>query len=140
MTKDRIRMLPRNGPWLAILLLGLAVACPARAEDSAERQPADGVAFFEAKIRPVLVEKCYSCHSQGAEELQGGLLLDSREGVLEGGDSGPAVVPGNPAESLLLQALKYEAYEMPPDGAVAGGGHRGLRALDRDGDARSAHG
>ncbi|MCA9086517.1 MAG: DUF1549 domain-containing protein, partial [Planctomycetaceae bacterium] len=72
--------------------------------------------FFEAKIRPVLVEKCYSCHSDQAGEVQGGLLLDSREGVRRGGDSGAAVVPGNLSASLLISAIRYSNDDlmMPP--------------------------
>src|SRR6476646_9832151 len=53
----------------------------------------DGVAFFEQKIRPVLVKECYSCHSADAKKLKGGLRLDSKAGLLAGGDSGPALVP-----------------------------------------------
>lgn len=71
--------------------------------------------FFEKKIRPVLVRECYGCHSAEAEKLQGGLFLDSRAGLLEGGDSGAAVVPGKPDESLLIEALRHESFEMPPD-------------------------
>ena len=74
--------------------------------------------FFETRIRPVLVEHCYECHSTGSDELQAGLLLDSRDGLLAGGDSGPAAVPGKPADSLLLEALRYESFEMPPDGKL----------------------
>jgi hypothetical protein len=74
--------------------------------------------FFETKIRPVLVEHCYECHSSEAELLQGGLLLDSREGLLAGGDSGPAITLEAPAASLLLEALRYESFEMPPDGKL----------------------
>ncbi|MCA9010185.1 MAG: DUF1549 domain-containing protein, partial [Planctomycetaceae bacterium] len=71
--------------------------------------------FFESRIRPVLVQHCYSCHSAGAKEVKGGLYLDSRQGLLLGGDSGPALVPGQAAESLLLAALRYDGLEMPPD-------------------------
>ena len=93
------------------------VAAHAIGGETAENTAA-GLAFFETRIRPVLVEKCYSCHSSQAEELQAGLFLDSREGLLRGGDSGPAVVAGRPRESLLIQALNYEAYEMPPSGKL----------------------
>jgi hypothetical protein len=74
----------------------------------------DGIAFFESKIRPVLIKECYSCHSSEAKRLKGGLRLDSRAGVLKGGDSGPALVPGKPDESRLLEALRYDGIEMPP--------------------------
>ncbi|MEY2411213.1 MAG: hypothetical protein QOF48_3883 [Verrucomicrobiota bacterium] len=72
--------------------------------------------FFESKIRPVLVENCYKCHSAGAEKLKGGLLLDTRDGVLKGGDTGPAVVPGNTEKSLLITAVRYKDkdLQMPP--------------------------
>ncbi|MEX2215813.1 MAG: PSD1 and planctomycete cytochrome C domain-containing protein [Phycisphaeraceae bacterium] len=75
--------------------------------------------FFEQKIRPVLVEHCYSCHSADAQankKLKGGLLLDTREGSLRGGDSGRAVVPGEAGKSLLLKAMKYSDpdLQMPP--------------------------
>jgi hypothetical protein len=75
-----------------------------------------GVDFFEKKVRPVLVERCFECHSGQAKKLKGGLLLDSRAGLLKGGDSGPAVVPGNAAKSLLLKAVRWEDKDlkMPP--------------------------
>ncbi|MCG6158404.1 DUF1549 domain-containing protein [Rubinisphaera margarita] len=77
------------------------------------------VEFFEKKIRPVLVKHCYECHSAEADAVKGGLLLDSREGLLTGGDSGPSLVPGKPAESMLIESLKYESYEMPPSGKLS---------------------
>ncbi len=75
-----------------------------------------GVEFFEKKIRPVLAEHCYKCHS--ARKHRGGLALDSRDGVRKGGDSGPAVVPGKPAASLLLKAIRHVDLKMPPDGKL----------------------
>ncbi len=72
-------------------------------------------AFFENRIRPVLVRHCYSCHSKDAEEVGGNLLLDDRESLLRGGQSGAAVVAGKPEASLLVDALRYETLEMPPD-------------------------
>jgi hypothetical protein len=71
--------------------------------------------FFESKIRPVLVEHCYSCHASDSKIIRGGLLVDSRDAIRAGGDSGPAVVPGDAEESLILAALRHESYEMPPD-------------------------
>ena len=72
--------------------------------------------FFEKNIRPVLIQKCYDCHSAKAEKVKGGLLLDTRDGLLQGGDNGPAVVPGKPDESLLIKALRYDDKDtqMPP--------------------------
>ena len=83
----------------------------------AGEDPADSakLAFFESKIRPVLVEHCYECHSAKAKNIRGGLLLDTRAGSRQGGESGAAVVPGNMDESLLLSALRHESFEMPPD-------------------------
>ena len=67
----------------------------------------------------MLVQRCYKCHSAQAAKLRGGLLLDTREGIRKGGDSGPAVAHGDPDASLLLKALRYEDREMPPDGKLA---------------------
>ena len=69
--------------------------------------------LFEMWVRPVLTTRCVQCH--GSERQESGLRLDSREALLKGGDSGPALVPGKPDESLLVEAIRYESYEMPPD-------------------------
>src|SRR5258708_4073813 len=74
--------------------------------------------FFEKKIRPVLSESCYECHSATAKKVKGGLLLDTAEGLLKGGDTGPAIVPGKPDKSLLLVTMKHADPDpdlaMPP--------------------------
>ena len=72
--------------------------------------------FFEKKIRPVLADKCYKCHSEKSEKIKGGLVLDTREGIRRGGDNGPAVVPGDLKESLLIEAVRYASkdFAMPP--------------------------
>ena len=78
----------------------------------------DGNEFFEQKVRPVLVEHCYSCHSSEAKKLKGNLFLDSKAGWQKGGDNGAAViVPGKPQESLLIRSIQHlEAdLEMPPN-------------------------
>src|SRR5207248_11146623 len=96
----------RTFPFLC-LLYGLAHAVHAAPPGPQE------IAFFEQKIRPVLVRECYACHSQeaqAAKKLKGGLFLDSGEGVLAGGESGAAIVKGKSAESLLIKALKYEGH------------------------------
>ncbi len=73
------------------------------------------IAHFEKAIRPVLVGQCYACHAATSKEIKGGLALDTREGIRNGGDSGPAVVPGNVKASLLIAALRHEdGLEMPP--------------------------
>jgi hypothetical protein len=84
---------------------------------TAETLDATAVEFFESKIRPLLVDHCYKCHSQGSEKgVKGGLYLDTREGLLRGGDSGPALKPGDPDASLIIKAVRYldEALQMPP--------------------------
>jgi len=75
-----------------------------------------GVEFFEKRIRPLLAEQCYECHSATAKKLKGGLHLDTRDGWAKGGDSGPAVVPGAPDRSLLIQAVRWADpdTQMPP--------------------------
>lgn len=99
-------------------LLLFAACVPAVAQDTPQftREQLD---FFESRIRPVLAEHCLECHSADSRPLQGGLRLDSRAGVVQGGDSGPAAVPGQPDSSLLLKALRHDGYEMPPAGKLA---------------------
>ncbi len=70
--------------------------------------------FFETKIRPVLTQQCYSCHSNDGQGVRGGLIADSREGLLSGGESGPAIVPEKLEESLLWNAINYQDFRMPP--------------------------
>jgi hypothetical protein len=74
------------------------------------------IEFFEKKIRPVLVESCYKCHSAESGKDKGGLLVDSRDALLKGGDSGPALVPGKPDDSLFIKAIRYtdKELQMPP--------------------------
>ncbi|MEX2188197.1 MAG: DUF1553 domain-containing protein [Pirellulales bacterium] len=94
---------------------------PAAEKVSSEKVSAEKLDFFERKIRPMLLEHCYACHSQQAKadgKLKGGLRLDTAAGWRTGGDSGPAIVPGKPDESLLIEALRYESYEMPPKGKL----------------------
>jgi hypothetical protein len=97
-------------PVLAVL----AAPCPAVAADPS------GVEFFEAKIRPILAEHCFGCHSAKATKLKGGLRLDSRAGLLKGGDTGPAIVAGEPVKSRLVVAINYSdvSLQMPPKGKL----------------------
>ena len=105
----------RSGLFVSfVLVASRLVAQPASPESVRGRQ----VEFFEEKIRPVLVEHCYQCHSAEAEDVGGQLLLDSRAGVRTGGESGPAVVPRDIEASLLLSAIEYRDFEMPPDGRL----------------------
>ncbi len=84
--------------------------------------------FFEARIRPVLVKHCYECHSSASAEPKGGLKLDFRRGLLEGGESGTVLVPGKPGKSLILEALRHQSFEMPPKGKLPA---REIEALER---------
>ncbi len=102
----------KRGVTLALLLLGVIVL-PGSAVEPAEPS-AEGVEFFEKKIRPLLTAQCHSCHSSG-KKVRGGLLLDSRDGFHKGGDSGPAIVPGEPEKSRLIHAIRYtDELRMPP--------------------------
>ena len=74
----------------------------------------DQRSFFESKIRPVLVKQCYECHSQGAKKIGGKLLLDAPSEMIVGGESGPSLIPGQPDDSLIIQAVRYDGIEMPP--------------------------
>ena len=116
-----VRAMPRVWRCLVIVLAGLAI-CQADETPRVERPlTAEQSEFFEKKIRPVLVKHCYQCHSQAAQaanQLKGGLLVDSRDGLLTGGDSGPALESDKPADSLLLEALRYETLKMPPQGKL----------------------
>ena len=91
---------------------------PAPAPTTVEKAASpEGLAFFEKKIRPVLADKCYKCHSADAEKVKGGLALDTRDGTRAGGDSGHAVVPGDLEASLLIKAIRYHDKDlaMPPE-------------------------
>ena len=83
-------------------------------EDDPTNLSPDAVQFFETKIRPVLAEKCYRCHSSDGQGVRGGLSVDNRDALLAGGESGPAVVPGNLEESILWNAINHRDYRMPP--------------------------
>ena len=82
-------------------------AAPAVAAAAGAKITPDQEKFFETRIRPVLVAQCFKCHASTAEKLRGGLRLDTRDGPRRGGDSGPAIVPGNLEESLLIRAIRY---------------------------------
>ena len=104
--------------WIIAYLLLVTFAKSSLAQSPNE----EGLKFFEQKIRPVLVQHCYSCHSVGARDtkkLQGALFLDSAEGILAGGESGPALVKGKSAESRMFKAMKYDGMEMPPSGKLS---------------------
>src|SRR5438105_2342424 len=98
----------RTSAWL------LALAWLSGATSSAQTPQAEPEAFFEARIRPVLADTCFKCH--GGAKTSHGLRVDSRAALLEGGESGPALKPGDPDGSLLLRAMRHAAADlrMPP--------------------------
>ncbi|MBP89549.1 MAG: hypothetical protein CMJ64_23040 [Planctomycetaceae bacterium] len=100
--------------WLVCILATLSTS------HAADVDTAEGIAYFEKHIRPLLANRCYKCHSVRTKKHEGGLLLDSRAGWAVGGDNGPAVMPGDVDASLLIQAVRYTDpdLQMPPDKAL----------------------
>ena len=100
--------------FLQLATLAAALALGARAQNAA-------IDHFEKKIRPVLASHCYACHSASATAPQGGLLLDSTQGIRQGGNSGIAIQPGDPEHSLLMRAIRHtdKKLKMPPGNPLA---------------------
>lgn len=109
-TANRLTVFSRNVAilaWLVPFVLRMGIESRSFAEDA-------GMEFFESRIRPILVQHCYECHSAASEEAAGGLLLDTQAGIRIGGDSGPALDLENASKSLLLNALRHQDLKMPP--------------------------
>jgi len=102
-----------------LIVLGLLSFCSSElgADEVSSTFSTSDLKFFESRVRPILVKNCLKCHG-GGESIKGGLRLTSRSRLVHGGDTGPAVSLDDPAESLLLQAINYESYEMPPSGKL----------------------
>lgn len=122
-TQLGFRSLPLTLVLYKVLVCGWSLACGwclaaavAFGAEGANEDATVDSSRFESEIRPVLVQQCIGCH--GASKQEGGLRLDSFAAMLQGGDSGAAVMPGTPDESLILEALRYESFEMPPDGPL----------------------
>lgn len=120
-TKFKIRRMPRAAlalvlPWnKAVMLLMLPLLfSQARGGETEDKM------FFEQQVLPLVKRHCYECHSHAAGKAKGGFVMDSRTALLEGGELGPAIVPGNPAKSLLVEALQYgnQDLQMPPKGKL----------------------
>ncbi|MCP4940935.1 MAG: DUF1553 domain-containing protein [Planctomycetaceae bacterium] len=102
--------------WVGMLVFvfSLSAAATLLAEDA---PTAEQIQFFESKVRPIFVEHCYECHSATGDEVEAELLLDSKWGWMTGGESGPAIIPGNLDDSLVIDAVRYEENKvtaMPP--------------------------
>lgn len=112
----RISSRPLGLLRLYVAIVGIVSVGPLSVICAQEKSP-EKLAFFEAKIRPVLVQHCYSCHSEKEGVAEGELVLDTRDGIRRGGSSGPAVVPGDVRKSLLMTAISYEKkdFAMPPE-------------------------
>ena len=111
---------------LCLVVCTVQLIAESHADDAPSQQndgksTPEGIAFFEESIRPLLENRCYKCHSAKATELHANLYLDSRPGWQKGGDSGPALFPGKPSESLIIEAIGYSedaATQMPPEGKL----------------------
>lgn len=101
---------------IVIWLLSAATIFSAQA-GATEATPAH-IEFFEKNVRPLLVNRCYECHSGKSKSLKGELRLDGRELAIRGGESGAAIVPGNADESLLVEAVRWDSLQMPPKGKL----------------------
>ena len=114
---DHQSQLVRSLTPACAILFGLGFAGRGAADETAPSS--EQIEYFESKVRPLLVEHCYECHSSSAKKLKGGLKLDSREAALKGGDSGVGLVPGDSAKSLIVDAVRWKSFEMPPKGKLA---------------------
>ncbi len=117
MDLPRLPQLCRTLTRLMALLALISNPAPAAENRPVPADQARNERFFEQEIRPLLVTHCDSCH--GKSKAKGGLRLDSMESILQGGESGPAIVPGKPEQSLIVEAINYHGLEMPPTGKLA---------------------
>ncbi|MEN8714876.1 MAG: c-type cytochrome domain-containing protein, partial [Verrucomicrobiales bacterium] len=101
---------------LLFLAAPLALSAQEMSLSSDSKLTLEQTEFFESKIRPALIKHCYKCHAEEGDKVKGGLLLDTRASSQSGGDSGPAVVPFDLSQSLLITAIRYDdsSLEMPP--------------------------
>ncbi len=102
---------------LLVTLIGCCWPSSTTAEDAGKSPTPAQIEFFQTKVKPILEQNCIRCHG-GKANPKGGLRLTSRANVLKGGESGPAVTLDKPADSLLVQAINYDGYEMPPSGKL----------------------
>ena len=105
----------RMGSLLLLAGFVLAATADAAPPKPAEKPPTkEQGEYFEKRVRPILVKYCYECHAGNPQKAKSNFVLDTREGLRKGGQSGAVIVPGNPEESPLIEAIRYEGLEMPP--------------------------
>src|SRR5712664_2011085 len=103
--------------WLGSVVVTIwALSAPAVADPGRANFSPQQIEFFEKQVQPILAENCYKCHSHQADKIKGGFVLDSREGLLNGGEDGPVITPGDPEKSVLIKAVRHEVedLQMPP--------------------------
>ncbi len=112
----KMQIRQRFHPAVVLSAATLILSCFSALAD-APQLTSEQLDFFEKRVRPILVDNCYKCHSHDSEKIKGGLLLDTRDDLLKGGDTGPAIVPGDPEKSLLIKAVRYtdKDLQMPPN-------------------------
>ncbi|MDP1587077.1 MAG: DUF1549 domain-containing protein, partial [Prosthecobacter sp.] len=113
-----------SAPIALVVALHAGIASAAAPADDSQ------IAFFEKTIRPILINRCYECHSVESGKSKGGLQLDSREALLKGGDNGPALIAGNPDKSRIIESVRYhnQDLQMPPKGALPSAEVKALEA------------
>ena len=113
-----------SAPIALVFALQAGIASAAVTADDSQ------IAFFEKTIRPILIKRCYECHSVESGKSKGGLLIDSRDGLLKGGDNGPALVAGDPDKSRIIESVRYhnQDMQMPPKGALPSAEVKALEA------------
>ncbi|MDA9840239.1 PSD1 and planctomycete cytochrome C domain-containing protein [Rubripirellula sp.] len=105
--------LPLREILIALAVFGITLVSEYSARASDDQA---AIKFFEVEVRPLLAQHCYECHA--GDRSEGGLRLDEHQAIIEGGDGGPAIVPGDPSASLLISAIRYDELQMPPDGQL----------------------
>lgn len=130
-----MRSIPSNRICVpsVLILIGACLHFVASIAGDERSESTRGEALFGDYELPILKKHCYDCHSRESETASGGLVVDSRSGLLKGGDLGPAVVPGKPDKSLLLAAVQYrdDSLQMPPDGKLPDESDRASGRVDQ---------
>src|SRR5438477_6736917 len=101
--------------WLSLPAIVFWPLFPVTAADTNALTPKfspEQIDFYEKQVQPILAENCYKCHSHQADKIKGSFVLDSREGLLKGGEKGAAIMPGDPEKSLLIKAIRHEDEDL----------------------------